>query len=146
MLCVKDTTPKDRLYKPLADLPYLRLTYGLCAILCAVSYRYSDYLSPLSFSDLVVAKSQHIFNLVTSGPSTYADLSDFTTFTTFVAVYYWVALSFADLKFAGRTKASWFGILFNSVLSTFAVGPAATVLFMWAWREEIMSKKLVFDH
>lgn len=55
----------------------------------------------------------------------------------------WTALSFHDLKKAGKVNSGWAKILgvFSGI--TLVAGPGAAMAAMWGWREEALGKKVV---
>ncbi|QSZ32310.1 hypothetical protein DSL72_001884 [Monilinia vaccinii-corymbosi] len=130
---VKDTTRLDRIYKPTADLPYLRIIYSIPIIICG-SLHLSEGLSHLTSITSLTHKSQSPFQL---GQALLGKAEIFS----YGADFYWTLLHFADLKFVGKLSSNWFLILATLLLSTGIAGPGAALVFMWAWREEIMAKK-----
>ncbi|KAB8298608.1 hypothetical protein EYC80_000787 [Monilinia laxa] len=137
---VKDTTRLDRIYKPTADLPNLRIIYGLSIILYS-SLHLSGGLSNFTSITSLLQKFQSPSQLAqamldgNSGPLEIAEIFSYGT------TFYWALLSFADLKFVGKLSQSWLFILATLLLTTVVAGPGAALLIMWAWREEIMARK-----
>ncbi|CAG8981758.1 hypothetical protein HYALB_00013975 [Hymenoscyphus albidus] len=136
-LFVKDTTEKDRVSNPEADMPYLRLTYGFTAIIAAALNLYVRLASPFPLKDV-------FFNDISS-PSAAATLITGTArflrydqIFSFGAGILWILLSFKDLKKAGKTQAGWVKIIGAFAGATLAFGPGSAMVGMWAWREEIL--------
>ena len=93
----------------------------------------------------IVAKSYEIVQLVRYGPSSHAELLEFSFVFTYMAAFFWVILSFADLKSAKRLRTSWIAIVMLLGVSNVILGSGSTLLLMWAWREEVMAKKFILE-
>lgn len=142
---VKDTTRSDRLYKPTADVSYLRIIYGLSITICASFHIYIHLISTSSFFNSIMKEFLLAIQPVKAGPGNLAELWNANQIVTYGAATYWLFLNFADLKFARRLRKGWFTISAIFVLTSVIAGMDASLLIMWAWREEIMGRKLEMD-
>jgi hypothetical protein len=59
----------------------------------------------------------------------------------FISTFFWLALSFWDLKKAGMLAASWVKIVVSFALSLLVLGPGATAGLGWLWREDAITNK-----
>lgn len=139
-LLVHDTTEDDRVSNPQADMPYLRLAYGISGGLAACVNLYVRFISPFPLMDVFfkdianpsapvtliqgVARFLRYDQILASGASTI-----------------WVLLSFGDLKSAGKLQAGWATTIGAFGLMTLVAGPGFSMAAMWAWREEILAKQ-----
>lgn len=139
-LVVKDTTRLDRIYKPTADLPYLRVIYGISIIICGSLYL-SGGLGHLISIPSLIQRFQSPSQLAQAVLDGNSGLLEIAGIFSYGATFYWALLNFADLKFVGKLSRSWLLILAALFLSTVVAGPGAALLIMCAWREEIMAKK-----
>ena len=139
-LFVKDTTEADRISNPEADMPYLRRAYGFAAVTAAAFNLYARFNPPVPVKD--------IFFAGISSPSTVPNIMEGTAkflrydqIATFGAGAIWTMLSFWDLKSAGKVRLEWqkIFIMFGALTSIF--GPGATMVTMWAWREEALATR-----
>lgn len=142
---VKDTTRLDRLYKPTADLPYLRAIYGLSITICASFHIYTHLTSTSSFFDSIMSDFQLAMQLIGDGPQYITEFWNASQLVTHGATIYWLLLNFADLKAAKRLQKSWFVILATPFFTSTTLGLNASLLVMWAWREEVLATKQEMD-
>ncbi|KAM0172102.1 hypothetical protein ACHAPC_010850 [Botrytis cinerea] len=139
---VKDTTRLNRIYKPTADLSYLRISYSISILICAAFYLYGSLSSSTSIAFLT-QELQPPIQPIQAILGAFSELWAAKQTSLYGAAFYWTFLHFADLKFVGKSKQSWLLILTISLSSTFLAGPGVGLIVMWAWREEIMAKKHV---
>ena len=139
---VKDTTRLNRIYKPTADLSYLRISYSISILICAAFYLYGSLSSSTSIAFLT-QELQPPIQPIQAILGAFSELWVAKQTSLYGAAFYWTFLHFADLKFVGKSKQSWLLILTISLSSTFLAGPGVGLIVMWAWREEIMAKKHV---
>ncbi|RDL35444.1 Uncharacterized protein BP5553_07375 [Venustampulla echinocandica] len=139
-LLVNDTTEVDRISSPEADMPYLRLAYGLSAGFAACANLYVRFASPFPLMD--------IFFKDIANPSAPATLMQgaarFLRYDHIIALgagTIWVMLSLGDLKSAGRLQAGWAKIIGAFGAIALVGGPGSAMVAMWAWREEILAKR-----
>ncbi|CAG8957809.1 hypothetical protein HYFRA_00000148 [Hymenoscyphus fraxineus] len=109
---VSDTTEIDRIQNPEADMPYLRRIYAFAAVVAAITSVYTR------------------FNLPGYLPSAAS-----------CAGLYWILIHFMDLKVAGKLNARWVGVICVLAGLFLTIGPGATVIAVWAWREEVLAAK-----
>lgn len=136
-LVLTDPTQESRLSNPLADLSYLRWTYGFAFAVASIVNFSARIASPVSIIEL--------FFQGVGSPSAPVALIDgiakflrYDQIIAFSAALLWLLLTFWDLKRAGKVKANWLIII--SVLSVLvvAVGPGAAMVAFWAWRDEAL--------
>lgn len=139
--CVKDTTDQDRIFRPQADMPYLRKIYAITAVTSALAYLYVAISSPVSMFD--------VFFKGTSDPQAAVGLlqgiSRFMRYNQIIAFgagAMWTMLSFKDLKKEKKIQAGWAKIVGVFTGTTFLAGPGAAMVAMWAWREEALAGNL----
>ncbi|KAL5328898.1 hypothetical protein ACEPPN_002407 [Leptodophora sp. 'Broadleaf-Isolate-01'] len=142
-LFVKDTTQRDRVSNPEADIPYLRAAYGFSAAVGTLAYLYLHVASPISLSKIFFS------NL--GNPSAALPLIEgsvkalrYDQICAFSATTIWTLLSFKDLKKAGKLQAGWGRILGVFAAMNVVAGPGAALTVMWAWREERLAKRRNF--
>ncbi|PVH89546.1 BcBOA8 protein [Cadophora sp. DSE1049] len=142
-LLVEDTTARDRVQNPEADLPYLRAAYGFSAAAGAFAYLYLHVASPVS---LVEVFFSNLRNPSAALPLLGGALKAlrYDQICAFSATTIWTLLSFKDLKQAGKLQAGWGRILGVFAAMNVAVGPGAALSVMWAWREERLAKRRDF--
>jgi len=125
-MMVKDTTKHDRLHNVRADLKFIRRA---CVVVGGVSTAVYWYLlfkstGPIFESVWYAAKDTHS-NL------TY----------TYLGAMIWLIFLFGDLKKAKMIKQSWGILLCCLIGSVVFIGPGATLIAGWLWREEILAGK-----
>ncbi|KAG4432820.1 hypothetical protein IFR05_011685 [Cadophora sp. M221] len=142
-LFVKDTTQRDRVSNPEADMPYLRAAYGFSAAVGALAYLYLYVASPISLFKVFFS------NL--GNPSAALPLIEgavkalrYDQICAFSATAIWTLLSFRDLKKARKLQAGWGRILGVFAAMNVVAGPGAALTVMWAWREERLAKRRNF--
>jgi hypothetical protein len=138
---VKDTTDTDRIDDPAADMPYLRRIYGFSGIAAACAYLYVRFSSPVSLMDVF---SQGIGNPSAVVPVMQSLSKSFRydQIAALSAGTVWILLSFNDLKRARKLSAGWGKVLGVFAATTIFAGPGAAMAAMWAWREELLAKKM----
>ena len=137
-LVVKDPTKESRLSNPLADMVYLRWTYGFSfAVASGVNF-YARLASPVSLMELFFQGLGNP-NAQVSLAEGAAKLFRYDLIVSFSAVTLWLLLSFWDLKKAGKVRANWLALISVYVALVVAVGPGAAMVAMWAWREEAIA-------
>lgn len=125
--CITDTTPRDRIDNPVADLPYLRFTYRTTIITCGLLYL--SHWFALSYS----------FNLSTSTtPQSMVRLLQRDQQLVTAAVLIWVLLQARDLKMKQLLRKGWLDILVMMLSTTFLAGPGVTMIWFWSKREELL--------
>lgn len=140
-LCVTDTTRHDRLYKPEADLPYLKPIYAFAFAVSSLTYLSLWAFSPYSMTEIFfsgLANPGMVKNIVQGAAAALR----WDQIVTFSATFLWILLGFNDMKAAGRTDASWFKIGGVLAGTSLVCGPGAGMCAMWAWRENILRRKL----
>ncbi|KAL2075500.1 hypothetical protein VTL71DRAFT_443 [Oculimacula yallundae] len=137
---VKDTTQRDRISNPRADLPYLRAAYGFSAAVGALTYLSLHVASPIPLTKVFFS------NL--GNPSAALPLIEgvvkalrYDQICAFSATAMWTILSFKDLKKSGKLQAGWGKILGLFAGMNLIVGPGAALSVMWAWREERLAAR-----
>jgi hypothetical protein len=136
---VADTTEKDKVDKPLGDLPTIRLTLGAGVALSAAVWLWSIVLGPFTMQELFIPV----------GP--LWAIPDLTSFTRafmqldmiygFGAALLLVVYLFGDLQSAGMMDANWASVVVLGAAVTFALGPGAALGLGWMWREEIIATR-----
>lgn len=124
---IEDTTNHDRLYNTEADLPSLRKIY-ITGISIAVAL---DYY--VRFSISASGDSASILPTYAVMGQQYAPL--------YLGGIFCLVLLFRDLKKAEMVQQNWLTLWVCLVLSILVIGPGATFLAGWAWREEILATK-----
>jgi hypothetical protein len=143
-LIVKDTTRTARIYEPTADLPYLRAVYAMLIIGC-VLFQYSAAENQFRTISALFGRFWSSNNLAHDVQGLIsAGLRKDTVFA-YSAALLWILLHFSDLKCNGKLKNGWLAILGILTFSIVAAGHRVALLILWAWREEIMGRKLVIS-
>jgi hypothetical protein len=141
-LFVKDTTKKDRCDNPQADMPYLRRIYIFAGVAAALANLYVRFNSPVSLTEVFF---QGVRNPSAAVPLALglAKFLRYDQIASFSAGGIWTALSFHDLKKAGKVTAGWGKIVGIFTGTTIVAGPGAAMAAMWAWREEALTKRVI---
>ncbi|ELR04662.1 hypothetical protein GMDG_01521 [Pseudogymnoascus destructans 20631-21] len=138
----KDTTYRDRIDSPEADMPYLRQVYGFAGVAAACAFLYVRFKSPVSATEVFL---EGIRNPGAAVPL-FQRLSKtfrYDQIHAFSAGAVWTLLSFRDLKKSKKVEAGWAKIIGTMAGLSLLVGPGAAMTAMWAWREEALAKKKV---
>ncbi|KAF7503254.1 hypothetical protein GJ744_004045 [Endocarpon pusillum] len=163
MTAVVDTTARDRIYNPRADLPYLRGAYGFAATVASMHHLYEWAHTPRA----IVKYMQYIMgNPVTGAAATLQEPTsmpppqvlqqvqqvlalqfDQTLLSSYhlgrivvsISGLIWVLLHIRYLKRAKRTPTSWLQILAVGSMTMLVGGPGTVMVAGWAWREEILA-------
>lgn len=141
-LFVKDTTDRDRIDNPEADMPHLRRVYRFAGVAAACAFLYVRFKSPVSATEVFL---EGIRNPGAAVPL-FQRLSKtfrYDQICAFSAGAVWTLLSFSDLKKAKKVEAGWAKIIGTMAGLSLLVGPGAAMTAMWAWREEALAKKKV---
>jgi hypothetical protein len=114
-----------------ADLPYLRGAYALSFVASASAHLFTLYSYLCKYSLAYVLDYRQPFPLA------------FTTIRSeyliaFAAGLVWVLVLFDDVKRFRKTSASWLAMLGSMMVGSAVIGPAATVIAAYAWREEAL--------
>ena len=135
----QDTTRRDRLNNVKADLPFLRRACLLVSITSAAT------LQCLRFRSVNVGWLRDAFVAGTLQPQALpaltADIFNHDHFALYAGVAVWLTLLSRDLKIAGMIKESWILLLLYAAACTVILGPGATLVAGWAWREEVLASK-----
>jgi hypothetical protein len=136
---IQDTTKQDRLCNVKADLPSLRRACLVVGIASAATLQYFRYrtgnfgwLHNVRFAGTL---HQQTFPALTAG------IFNRENFDLYSGALLWLGLIFGDLKKAGMLKTSWMWLVLCVAACTAIIGPGATLLAGWAWREEVLSSK-----
>lgn len=148
-LTVENTTDRDKISNPEADLPYIRFGIRVIAAISAVVFNWVRFLSLGSFLNVLwpsktsfesaISSNSASFDLV-SGIGLFLQVDEIACFT---AAFLWLALLLADLKREDMTSVSWLKAIVYCGLGLFSVGPGAVVAIAWLWREEILATKSI---
>jgi hypothetical protein len=141
-LFVKDTTQVDRIENPQADMPYLRRIYAFAGVAAALCNLFVRVKSPVLLTD-VFFKGIRSPSAPASLALSLAKFLRYDQIAAFSAGAIWTALSFHDLKKAGKLNSGWAKIGGFFAGTTLVAGPGAAMATMWAWREEALAKKVV---
>lgn len=133
--CITDTTPRDRIDDPIADLPYLRLTYRTTVITCGLLYASHWLFLSYSFNP----SFSHILSTTfasTTQRSIHLRPRDQQLVT--IAILSWVLLQARDLKTKQLLRKGWLEILAMMLGTTLLAGPGVTMVWFWSKREELL--------
>lgn len=139
-LFVNDTTQRDRVSDPEADMPYLRAAYGFSAAVGALAYFYLHVASPISLAKVFFSNLGSPNAAIPLLEGTVKALR-YDQISAFSATAVWTLLSFKDLKKAGKLETGWRRILGIFAALNVVTGPGAALTVMWAWREETLAKR-----
>lgn len=146
-LAVKDTTTYDRIYNVEADLLPIRQSVVVLAAAASVVSIASRLVSDTPLSQNFVQRGINAAQLLSSqnvgvdrGSITvlFLQLNEFSCFT---AAFLWLIYLISDLKAAGMTATPWSTLALCWTLGTLTVGPGATVVLTWLWRENLLARK-----
>ena len=138
----KDTTKQDRFNNVKADLPFLRRACLLVGIAST---------GTLQFIRFKFSTQERIYSILTAGtlesqaltglPALTAELANQEHFALYAGAASWLGLLFRDLKLAAMVERSWAWLLLCALACTVLLGPGATLIVAWAWREEVLASK-----
>lgn len=135
----RDTTQHDRIHNVKADLPSLRRACLVVGVASAATLQYIRYRT---------SNGTWLRNIFSAGPlypqalpALLVEIASHEHFAFYPGAMLWLALLFGDLKKAGMVKESWAWLLVCAVACTAIIGPSATLVAGWAWREEILASK-----
>lgn len=128
-LC-QDTTKHDRLHNPKADLPYLRRAFFVAGVTAFVSTQYLRY-------------NKAVFGPIwfTLSISPLPAPPDPATIVLHGSQLFWLLLLFRDLKKAKMIKENSMTVFAYIFAGWLGLGPEATFIAAWAWREEVLASK-----
>lgn len=136
---VSDTTKRDRFYNVKADLPSIRRACLIVCIASATTLQYIRYQTS-TFGWLRSALYAGTLPPPPLSALKTAFLNDAHS-ALYVGGFWWLALLFKDLKKARMIQTSWMWLLLCAAASTAIIGPGATLVAGWAWREEVLASK-----
>jgi len=131
---VVDTTAHDRIYNPLADMPYLRRIYVFGAALSGIAY---IYLFSTAWGDV-----GNTLRGIMHATTPFEHQLKYHHLVTFISGLIWQLLHFRDLKKSGKLDAAWFKIIGIFACTSLLFGPSASQIVYWAWREEVLARRL----
>jgi len=137
-LVLTDPTTESRISNPLADLIYLRWTYGFSFALASGVNVYARLASPVSLIQLFFQGLGNPSAQITLAVGT-AKFLRYDQINAFGAATLWILLSFWDLKRAGKVRVNWLAVITVYIALVVAFGPGAAMVAMWAWREESLA-------
>lgn len=138
---LNDTTMIDRLNNINADMSSLRVLGGTLLGICAVAFNWMRYKA----TDKLLLTD--IFLLRIESRSSMGDKEAAITILRYehlmllLGAGYWLILLFTDLKRARIVTTSWLRLFMCFSIGTMAIGPAATVMAGWMWREQVLATK-----
>ncbi|KAF7504425.1 hypothetical protein GJ744_002229 [Endocarpon pusillum] len=164
LTAVVDTTARDRIQNPRADLSYLRWAYAFAAAAGGIPHLYEWAHAPTPITEYVqymvgnrftraaatlqesmlVPLPQVLFMhvqqvLVSQFDQTLLSSYHLGPMVLSISGLIWVLLHVRDLKRAKKTQTSWLQILAVGIITTLVGGPATAMVVGWAWREEILA-------
>lgn len=116
-----DTTQFDRLYNVTADLPWIRSCVCVTSVAMMALFNY--------FNPTITSRFQLGSN----------HLPAFKALEQQLGGAIWLVLLFRDLKKARKVDSSWIKLVACYLVSISLVGPGATSLAAWLWREEVLA-------
>lgn len=126
---VRDTTLYDRLFNTQADLQSIRGAVGTVFVSSALfQYPRFDIIAGLLHHPLQLISPANVLRWVVNEPI-------------FVGAIFTALLLYKDLKEARMLKSSWVVVLGTGLLVLIFVGPGATLMAGWLWREEILATR-----
>lgn len=144
---VTDTTKHDRIWNPKADLPYIRLTVRVLALIGALTFNAARLASPVSLYHLYKPDFSLTWSMLTSSPKDVGLVAGMKTFfqldelSVVLAACVWLGLLLRDLREAEMTDLSWAKAMGVVAAGLITVGPGATISLAWLWREEVLATK-----
>lgn len=141
--CVRDTTQRDRVYNPTADLVYLRFAYVFVGLVSALTYSVICIKSQFPVLDIFFKGTSDPSLSVTSAIDGMARALRYDEIWCFVSGFYWVGLHFYDLRVKGKLPVNWGKIVVVLATSLLLGGPGATISLAWYWREELLAQRPV---
>ena len=127
---VKDSTPYNRFYNTKADLLWIRFAIGFMFVITAGAFQYQRFNASTGLVDQILQDLSitNAFNWIVSN-------------TVYMGAIFWELLLYKDLKDAGMAHIGRIPLISVFCLSLSLVGPEATVLVGWMWREEILATR-----
>lgn len=165
LTAVVDTTARDRIHNPRADLSYLRWAYGFAAAAGGMPHLYewahasrpiTEYVQymvgnpvtgaaatlqePMSMPLLRVLLTHVQQVLVSQFDQTLLSSYHLGRMVSSISGLIWVLLHVRDLKRAKKTQTSWLQIIAVGSITTLVGGSGTAMVVGWAWREEILAR------
>jgi hypothetical protein len=144
---VTDTTSEDRTNNVQADMPSTRAAVLLFASISAVVFNlarfsvdgsfYSVFFPDWELVKATFASSDSALDMV-AGMRLFLQVDELICFS---AAILWLAYLINDLKAAEMASVSWPTVSALGLAGTYLIGPGATVVLGWWWRENVLATK-----
>ncbi|OJD12473.1 hypothetical protein AJ78_06944 [Emergomyces pasteurianus Ep9510] len=135
--------------KPMADIPSLKAVY--VSSFCAAAFIHIFTLSPAlsRYPNLTLAKIFVPYSINISGDLRFISVSERIRslwladyWVIWTATMAWCVLAVWDMNRVDRARVNLRVVFVIVVLGAVALGPGATIVAVWYWREEKMAKVL----
>jgi len=128
----------DRVHETKRDIPTLRLIGAFFAFLSGLIWIYTLVNSGLPLTQLFIPSS-----IGTGGDwaLTIRSAMQWDQILVFSAAFFWLALSYFDLKRAGMLEVGWITLIGTATLLGLSLGPGTAFILSWLYREEILATK-----
>ncbi|KAK2785003.1 hypothetical protein FQN53_008054 [Emmonsiellopsis sp. PD_33] len=123
--------------KPLPDIPHLKRVYMFSFILATATHIFT-LLRPISLAAIFIPYAGHSQHLSFAEGIRSIWIVDFWVY--FVATLVWAVVAVWDMKRVGRAGTDLGKAVVVIVLGAVVVGPAATTVGVWWWREGVMAR------
>lgn len=146
-LIVGNTMKHDIIWNVGADLPSVRLSIRIAAVISGLCFNWVRWTSTGHFFGIFVPQWSTVTAALLSKPLSLNLVDGMRLFlqidelSIFAAAFFWLALLVHDLKKEEMTKISWLQVLVVGILGTCLLGPGALFAIIWLWREEILASK-----
>jgi len=134
-----NTMQYDRVYAVNRDMPILRITVTVAAIVSTGVYWYTLATAGLSVREMFVP--EYFLNKPQEADVAIRTILQYDQICSFSAGLLWLSYLFSDLKNAGMCDYSWSRIISTAVATGIAFGPGTLFLIGWIAREEILATK-----
>jgi hypothetical protein len=129
----EDTTKSDARHNVKSDLPFLRRAIYLVSIVSSLAFQYNWAGNPglgiLQFSKQI------------NYSAAVRLLSSFENLPLYAGAALWLAYLYSDLKDARMADKSWLLLLTFPAMGAIFIGPGATLVLAWMYRENILATK-----
>jgi hypothetical protein len=129
----EDTTKSDARHNAKSDLPFLRRAVYLVSIASSLAFQYS-WAMKLGLQSFPFSKPMDVFALV-------RPLASLKNLPLYAGAGLWHVYLYSDLKDARMVDKSWLHLLTFFTTGAILIGPGATLVLAWMYREDILATK-----
>ncbi|KAG9604685.1 FAD/NAD(P)-binding domain-containing protein, partial [Aureobasidium melanogenum] len=135
----KDTSTQDKVDSPKRDVPTIRYTIGIPAIISIVIWLRTFFTAPAPLSQIFLP--QHVPASFAAVQTSTTDVMQWNHLLAVSSSYLWLLYFAWDAKVAGMITNSWITLLTAAAAATVALGPGGAIGAGFLYREYIITEK-----